>query len=74
MPIRYCSTHEMLYLVHRCGQIEHGWIAFPIEKINEIKGLYDFFRSGNLEFSHYKVIETPCEKCEATGLGNADSE
>jgi hypothetical protein len=74
MPIRYCSKHGKLHLMHRFGRTEGGWVAFPIEKINEIRDLYAFFHAANIDTHEYRVIETCCDQCEAMKSLNVDRE
>jgi hypothetical protein len=63
MPVSYCRQHERLMSRQR-----KGWIDFPLEKMEAITALHNFFSHAHFGTSDYLVMETACDRCEEIAL------
>jgi len=60
MPAHSCTLHARLWSAEK-----HGWIDFPLEKMEAIRNLHRFFTRRDSEASAYRTTETACDQCEA---------
>jgi len=60
MPLHYCSLHGRVLSV-----LQQRWLAFPQEKIREVKEYYTLLCSTTTDPSFLQVCEMPCDQCAA---------